>query len=643
MKGATALLILLCPVLLTAQVTFNEDDLQAIAEEERFANELKLRTGNIESSAGFDVKCYRCWWNIDPAVKEISGNVTTFFTPESQGLDSLVLDLDNSLSVDSVMYHGSPVLWQHASDLLTIRIPTTIPQFAFDSVSVFYHGVPPDNGFGSFVQSTHNGTPVIWTLSEPYGSSDWWPCKNGLTDKADSLDIFIRTPEAYRAAGNGILISALKDGTGNIFHWKHRYPIAPYLVCLAVTNYSVQSLRVPFGNDTLEVVNYLYPEDSAAVSSQAGTIVPMIQVYDSLFGIYPFQSEKYGHAQFGWGGGMEHQTMTFAGSFGFELLAHELAHQWFGNKVTCGSWADIWLNEGFATYLSGLCYEHLAPEWWQRFREVRVGNIISKPGGSVFCTDTTDVSRIFDGRLSYAKGAMILHQLRWIMGDQPFFTALNNYLADTGLAYGFARTENLKAHLENACGMDLTWYFNDWFTGEGFPSYHVNWTQEGDKVTFTIKQTQSHPSVDFFELPLPVQFKNGSRDTIIRVSNTFSGQSFTATVPFAVDSVIIDPGCQVISGNNTVDAVEEPGCLQEVQVFPNPANEYLIIRTRGFPATGYGDVTIYDHSGHRQAAVLMSCGLTEIVINTGNLSPGLFFYVFTQHDLQVAGKFMIVR
>jgi hypothetical protein len=300
-------------------------------------------------------------------------------------------------------------------------------------------------------------------------------------------------------------------------------------------------------------------------------------LFDTLFGIYPFQNEKYGHAQFGWGGGMEHQTMTFVASFGFELLAHELAHSWFGNMVTCGSWADIWLNEGFATYLTGLAYEHLLPEWWLQFKRVRINSVISKPDGSVWCNDTLNVNRIFDGRLSYAKGAMILNQLRWIIGDPAFFAALNNYLNDVHCFYGFARTNDLKFYLEASSGQDLTWYFDDWYTGEGYPSYHINWNQSGSEVNFTINQTQSHSSVQFFELPVPLQFKNQSSDTLIRVYNTFSGQSFTATIPFAIDTIIIDPEYRLISGNNITGAVPELVMLNDLRIYPNPTDDFITV------------------------------------------------------------------
>ena len=639
MKKGILFICLVFSGVLFGQVTFNGNDLKTIAKNERDASAWKLSPRNAEATSSYDVKWYRCRWNIDPTVKQISGSVTTLFTPVGHGIDSLSLDLSQVLVVDSVKYRGSPAPWHHSSDLVVVKFPATIPLQVLDSVTVYYHGVPPDNGFGSFVQSTHKGTPVIWTLSEPYGASDWWPCKNSLTDKADSIDIFVTTPAEFKAASNGLLISSLPDGTGMVYHWKHRYPIATYLVCMAVTNYSRYIHKVPFGPDTLKVINYIYPEDSATAYAQTANVVPMIQVYDSLFGIYPFQNEKYGHTQFGWGGGMEHQTMTFVVSFGFELIAHELAHQWFGDKVTCASWSDIWLNEGFATYLSGLCYEHLLPAWWKRFRQVRVESVISQPGGSVFCTDTTSVGRIFDSRLSYAKGALILHQLRWITGDSVFFTSLRQYLSDANLAYGFAHTSDLRAHLESVYGHDLSWYFDDWFTGQGYPSYHIGWSQAGNNVTFTVNQTQSHPSVAFFQMPIPVQFKNASHDTIIRFLNTFSGQTFSASIPFAVDSVIFDPDYQLISGNNTIGAVAENSWQKNLQIFPNPAGSMVTVTMEGVQICP--QYKIFTPDGKLVQSGMVTARRHKISITA--LPDGLYIIVFNEQGQSVARTFVKSR
>ena len=642
MKKLISLLFGLITLALSAQSTFDPDALQSIASGEARARALTFGKGAPTTGDDYDVKWYGCHWTIDPAVRAISGIVVMRFQPLVNGFTMLKMDLSDSLQVDLVTFRNLAPSWTHAGNVLSITLPVPMQAGETDSVTVIYHGIPPDNGFGAFVKAEHAGVPIIWTLSEPYGSSDWWPCKNGLTDKADSVDLFIRSPKAYKAASNGLMVEQNPDGNDIVWHWKHRYPVAAYLVCMAVTNFARYDHKVPFGGDTLTVANYVYPEDSASAASQTGMIVPMIQVYDSLFGIYPFQQEKYGHVEFGWGGGMEHQTMTFVTGWGFELLAHELAHQWFGDKVTCGTWSDIWLNEGFATYLSGLCYEHLIPDLFKRFREVRVQGITAYPGGSVYCPDTTDVWRIFDGRLSYAKGALVLHQLRWIMGDQAFFAGLNNYLADPALAYGFARTSQLKAHLESAGGQDLTWYFDDWYTGEGFPSYQANWMQEGDTVYLTLRQTQSHPSVSFFEMKVPVKLKNAQRDTIINVMNTYSGESFRIFLPFSADSLIIDPEYQLITANNTVSAVPQIEAAN-LRVFPNPAVNSIRIECPGLKRGKGGVLSLFAPDGRLLENFTVPNGESGVTLPLGHYPSGLYLFNLQTTEQSLRGKFVITR
>lgn len=530
----------------------------------------------------YDVSYHRLEWDIDPAVNYIKGKITTRFTPKATGFAQISFDLSKSLVVDSVRYHGKSLSFEQLlNDVLRITLPGAVPVGQTDSIAVFYQGTPPSTGFGSWNQTTHNGAPIIWTLSEPYSARDWWPCKQTLLDKPDSVDVLVTTPAAYRAASNGLLLSEAQNGNLKTYHWKTRYPIATYLIAIAVTNYAVYSDFVPQpgGGSPLEVLNYAYPESLNEAKAGTASIVPIIQLFDSLTIRYPFSNEKYGHAQFGWGGGMEHQTMTFIVSYDYGLLAHECAHQWFGDYITCGSWQDIWLNEGFATYFEGLTRErYFAPATWYAWKAGKIQGIVSQPGGSVSVSDTTSVGRIFSSRLSYSKGAYLLHMLRWKLGSNTFFNGLKSYLADPKLAYGYAYTADLQHHLETVSGQSLQTFFDQWFYGEGYPTYQVNVSQNVGNQVGSIFQTTSHPSVSFFEMPVPIRFSGQGQDTVLVFDHTFSGQQFTINLPFKIESVTVDPDLWLISANNntvvsTYDLLDPAIALD---VFPNPVADQLM-------------------------------------------------------------------
>src|ERR1019366_8916799 len=456
-------------ILYSSIITNAQNQKSFFYADEISAMEQKSQAGKFKSlSSGvggnYDLKYHRCVWEIDPAVSFIKGNITSYFKPAINGFNQIEFDLSMVRTVDSVKFHNSNISFsQINNDVLQINLPTIIPINTLDSVTVFYQGVPPHADTASFYQSTHNGTPIIWTLSEPFGAKDWWACKQSLTDKIDSLDIIVTVPQQNKVASNGILISEILSGNNKIFHWKTKYPIAAYLVGIAVTNYSGYSDFVPLqSGDSLEVLNYVYPENLATAQSQTPDIINIIKFYDSLTIEYPFAKEKYGHAQFNWGGGMEHQTMSFVVNFSHALMAHECAHQWFGDRVTCASWQDIWLNEGFATYFEGLTEERYFPDTWMTWKQQKIENITSLPDGSVLCDDTTSVKRIFSARLSYNKGAYLLHMLRCKLGDSIFFLALKNYLNDSLLAGSYAHTPALIAHLEATSNQSLKSFFNEW-------------------------------------------------------------------------------------------------------------------------------------------------------------------------------------
>lgn len=496
-------------------------------------------------------------------------------------MDSLQMDASISLTVDSVYYQNLKVPFsQQTGDVLGIKFPVTLAVNSVDSVKIFYHGFPAATGMGSFIQATHStlSTPVVWTLSEPYGARDWWPCKQTLDDKPDSLDVFVTCPVGNTAASNGLLKQVIPQGAFNVFHWKHKYPIATYLVCTAVTDYTEFTDTAYLSTGNLPVQYFPYPEDSMAARQTDSALLIVMDYFDSLFVPYPFMNEKYGHAQFGWGGGMEHQTMTFIGGYFIELLTHELAHQWYGNHVTCGSWADIWLNEGFATWCTGIAMNRLqGPVAYRIWQEQQIANITSLPDGSVFVPDTTDVSRIFSGRLSYAKGAYLLHMLRWKLGDNAFFTALKNYQNDWACSYGFAQTALLKQHLQSASGQNLNNFFTQWFYGEGYPSYLTIWNQdEGNRLKIVLHQTTSHNSVSFYEMPVPLRVKGQGKDTILVFNHTYSGQEFSANLAFKVDSIFFDPNLEILTaGNKIMQEYEYLRGQMDYVIYPNPAATIL--------------------------------------------------------------------
>jgi aminopeptidase N len=406
--------LLLSPILFSfTLLAFSQDpckQISEIADMERQGHQRLFGTEQLTgASENFDVKYYRCEWEVDPAVRFITGRLTCYFRINTAS-SSISLDLMNGLVTDSIRQRNIPLGFTHSNNIIQVNFSSSLNAGSIDSVTVFYHGIPPNTGFGSFMNTSHAGVPVVWTLSEPYGSRDWWPCKNGLDDKADSIDVFITCPAAYKAASNGLLQfeTLVSGGTKKLAWWKHRYPIASYLVCFAVTNYSVFNNSVQLGSISLPMQTYCYPESLGSFQANTPNVLTALQQFHNLFGEYPFIKEKYGHVQFSWGGGMEHQTATFLVNSSEGLMAHELAHQWFGDKITCGSWVDIWLNEGFATHLASIYAETKYPATVTATRKAEIDYITSQPGGSVKVNDTTSVGRIFDGRLSYTKGSHLL-------------------------------------------------------------------------------------------------------------------------------------------------------------------------------------------------------------------------------------------
>lgn len=510
---------------------------------------LKKSTGNKGTGANIDVKYHRFTWSINPTQsKRISGSVTTYFKTTTNNVKTITFDLNKTSFNNSsliVKYHGTTCTKSFPSsgyqDILSITLPVTLGNNILDSVTIFYDGVPPGvvGQAEGCQQKTINTYPLFYTLSESYEDKDWWPCKADMQDKIDSTDFIITTPSAYRPAANGVLVSEVTSGANKVYTFKHRYPIASYLVAVAVTQYDVYNRGTANINGTLMPVEYYISKGrnpSSTTLKKFDYCKQELEVFSELFGDYPFKNEKYGMYEFGWGGGMEHQTFSAMGWGSFNstsTVAHELMHQWFGDKVTMATWNHLWLAEGFASYGEVLAGEFVPATGIdptaQRGGNKTAANGTSQRGYSCILPNnyitSSDVlwSSVY-GSSVYDRGGMVVSMLRTLLGDAKFFQACRNYLNDPLLAYQSATTDDLRRHMEAVCdGYDLSGFFNSFVYGNGYPTYSgtnsIKWTSLGsDRIVLKVDgQSKSTGSnVGYYSTPIPLRVQGaGGQDTVI--------------------------------------------------------------------------------------------------------------------------------
>lgn len=587
----------------------------------------------------YDVTFYWLDLHLERTTTYVEGNVLIKARVLTSQLDTFAFELDQAMQVDSLFVDGQQVplsnLTLSNQNERNLILPTPIFQGQFFSVKVYYHGTPPVGG-SAIGSGMNNGTSfswgnqVTWSLTEPYTANHWFPCKQELEDKADSVYFYITTSVENKAGSNGLLvgIDTLNGGTQVRYRWITRYPIAYYLIAVAVAKYVDYSFYTNINGKNLLVQNYIYDNPSTLpfFKEEIDTTGPLLQYFSSVFGEYPFINEKYGHCMAPFGGGMEHQTMTFQGFFYLTLTAHELMHQWFGDYVTCGTWRDIWLNEGFASYGEYLTLNYFdsytAAQQWMNDAH---SNVMSAPGGSVYVDDTTDVNRIFSSRLSYDKGAAVIHTLRHIINnDSLFFAALRTYLQTYG--FGVATTPQFQQVMEQVTGLNLQAFFDEWIYGEGFPIYTVRWNHDGSYLIMEVTQTTSKPSVTpLFTTPIEYKILRAQGDTVIRLSQTQNTQTFVIPISGTVTGIELDPDNDVINQyqsiyrDTTLVSILGSQTFMPVtwNLYPNPCQDIVY-----FYAVQGGRLTLYNLSGQRQFSTSVSKGYNEIKL--GGLPDGVY-------------------
>ncbi|MFY7910111.1 MAG: M1 family aminopeptidase, partial [Emticicia sp.] len=526
------------------------------------------------------------------------------------------------------------------------------------SVIVFYQGKPNGSAFGSFVFSTHgsSNSPVVWSLSEPYGSPDWFPCKDSPADKADSSDVWITMPSSFVSVSNGVLTQVLtnKDNT-KTYQWKNRYPIAQYLISIACSNYTEYKNYFKYSErDSMTINHFVYPESFTATTKTQLDLTPfMLKLFSEKFGLYPFIKEKYGHAQCGFGGGMEHQTCSSMGSYGSSLIAHELAHQWFGDKITCKNWESIWLNEGFATYGEAIYAEAVGGKTAYQSTMNNNATRAKRAIGSLYVQNINDIfGGIFESNRSYYKGSMVLHMLRGIVGDDKFYQILQNYLK-SNVAYGAAVTEDFQKVAEETTGLKLDYFFKQWIYGEGYPKYTYSWnTAETSKeLKITIAQSSGTNPVVF---SMPVDIKIVMADGSESLSTVFIDKA-TQEIMFSkpqgvISQVIFDPENKILKDvieNKTVSAVtgnEPESNLVSWNIFPNPADNQVVVDFN-LAKKAEVELEIFDKLGKKlksEAVENLIFGNYSKQISLSEFSSGIFLVRLRIND-QYFGKTLIVK
>jgi aminopeptidase N len=516
------------------------------------------------TTRGFDVVAYDVAFELDPAVRILSGSSTTRLTGFARTTASVTFDLDGAYAVSSVTRDGAPVAgFTFANDRVTVPLTPPLAAEERTSIGIAWSGIPPAAAALAWWQ--HTTGMAATSVAEPFGARQFWPCVDAPDDKAVAT-VTATVPPGYVVASAGLGTSAtLPDGRIRST-WRLPQPISTYLVSLNVANYQVvEDAYTALDGRKMPIRSYLMPENAAANVPRLSAIKDHISVLASLFGEYPFVDTKYGIVSSWFSGGMEHPTLTSIGENILSntsrdisiLLVHELSHQWWGDRVTMRTWDDIWLNEGFATYCEVLYLEKaLGRNPGATLRTSYDDGLYGGQLAQAVVADPADPFK-YTGAV-YDKGGWFLHMLRRLVGDDAFFSGLRAY--GDAHAWGTATRGELRAIFEQRTGLDLKQFFDQWLETRFRPTFRATYRTAADAstVTLAVTQTQGHAVVHpvagpndkpYYVFPLVVRltYLDG---TTADVTVLPTGATTTVTVPNPsrklVAGITLDPGSDVL-------------------------------------------------------------------------------------------------
>lgn len=597
---------------------------------------------------------------ISPYPKTFKGsNIITLRADSTINFISLNA-VNTSLLIDSVSLAGT--LFTHTGNILRINLDKEYAAGDTLQVKVYYQHKNVSDG--AFYVS--NG--FVFTDAEPEGARKWFPCWDKPSDKA-TFSLRVKTPATVKLGSNGRLADSVRTGDSIYYHWISRDPIATYIMVIsAKVNYN------------LDIVNYVHPtnpeynfpirfyyNNGENVGPMKAIISPVTDFFISKFGPHPFEKNGFAtlNSQFTWGG-MENQTLTSLcpGCWSEMLIVHEYAHQWFGDMITCATWADIFLNEGFATYLESLWLEHSKgnSSYMNDVQSNANSYLNGNPGWPISNPDwavtTPSNNQLFNTPITYYKGASVLYMLRYVLGDSVFFNAMYNYANDPELKYKSAVIPDFIRNVNTAAGEDLNWYFNQWVYQPNHPTYQNKYylTSRNGKyvVGFIAKQTQTNPL--FFKMPfeLKVIFSNGT-DTLLSLMNNSNDQLFEFEFNTPVTTIQFDPNKRIILKTATLTLISaptsaddnelNPGEFSLTQNYPNPFNPETVI-SFNLPKESFVELGVYNTLGQLVEVLeknILQAGKHTVVFNGSKLASGTYFYILNADGKRFSKKMNLIK
>lgn len=500
---------------------------------------------------GIDAVHYTFSITVNDVNDEILGEAIVELEFQENGINELFLDLtsvdENSngkgMSVIGVDSDEEELRFRHHEDRLYIELNKASLKHQRKKIRIFYRGVPAD---GFLIAENRYGERTFFSRNWPDKARQWLPIIDHPSDKATS-EFKVTAPAKYQVVSNGLLIEETDLGSGlRMTHWQQSVPIASWLNAVGVARFTSRTF------DTVRNIplqTWVYPQDrDKGIATFELPVRQSIELFGSKVGPYPY--EKLANVEVPQGGGMEHASAIFYGESAVtmgpanRLVAHEIAHQWFGNSVTENDWDDVWLSEGFATYFALLYVEHYSgvdafEEALQDSRQSILTVDRDSPGQTVIHQNIQDLTAIFNG-LQYTKGSWVLHMLRGEIGTEEFWEGIQLYykrFRDRN-----ASSEDLRKVMEEVSATDLEWFFEQWLRRSGSPAVVGSWqyNERTKLLTLQLIQTQEEAS---FQFPLEVEIvgPKGGVNVLDRVDVRKRNESFEMFVDFLPQQVILDP------------------------------------------------------------------------------------------------------